>query len=843
MKLRRLFLAVAAPAALAAFQWPADDFGPRLAQQLRRFYALTTPEKVYLQLDRDAYAAGETIWCKGYVAGAAPLLPDSLSRVLYVDVVGPDQKLLLHHALAVQDGGAPGSLPLPPNLPEGLYTLRAYTSWMRNTPDYLFSRVVPVVAASGAGARAPEKKPPATAGAVQFFPEGGELVAGLPSTVAFKATDAAGRGIGVQGTVQDEQGTVVAQLRSQHLGMGRFELQPAPGRRYTARLRFSGGPEATYPLPAAQPAGLTLQVQEQPDAFLVLVRRKAGSGEAATERVALAAHVQNTLAYAGQAEVSEGRPLELAVPKKNLPAGILHVTLFDGQQVARCERLSFHDPGPGVRLRVQPDKAAYAPHEKVTLQVSAQDAAGRPLAGNFALAVTDAAAPTLAHGPDIRTALLLTADLPGPVEQPGYYFAARTAAVGRALDDLLLTQGWRRFVWKEVLANRWPETSYPRELGPSLGGRVVDKHLAPVPGAIVSLTRLQPLQVHEVQADGQGRFMFTGFSGQDSAAVRVVAQPVKGTRHPQVLLDDNTLAISAADRTPWPWAADSAGPGFAAIQKQVAAYQGRSILLGEVQVKQRAPQAPLTDNRRIYSRPDVTILTKDIPGIATYQNVLQILQGRVSGLSVTGSQGNVRITMRGQSGAEQTHLGPALQAASGAASAAGRSRQPVATEPVSEAAGLPLLLLDGVPVSPSMLATVPIVDFEAVEVLRPGSAAIFGERGGAGALSFLTKHGNPNYVAGAEPAPTTRPPLYAPPRLQRVREFYRPATGAEAPTDGRSSATLYWNAGVRTGATGTATVTFVSAEKAGSFRIVTEGLTQQGEPVRTTGQFQVEAPK
>ncbi|MBF9223492.1 TonB-dependent receptor plug domain-containing protein [Hymenobacter ruricola] len=844
MKPWHLFWAVAAPAALASFQLPTDDFGPRLAQQLQRFYALASPEKVYLHLDREAYAAGETIWYKGYVTGAAPLPADSLSRVLYVDVIGPTQKLLMHHALAVQEGGAPGSLLLPPNLPEGLYTLRAYTNWMRNTPDYLFSRVVPVVAASGTAAKATETKPAAAAAAVQFFPEGGELVTGLPSTVAFKATDANGRGIGVQGTVQDEQGAVVAQLRSQHLGMGRFELQPAPGRLYTARIRYAGGQEATYPLPAAQPAGLTLQVQERADDFLVLVRRKADAGQAPTERVTLAAHVQSTMAYVGQAEASTARPLEFTVPKKNLPAGILHVTLFDGQQVARCERLSFHNSGPGAQLRVQPDKSAYAPHEKVTLQVSAQDAAGRPLAGNFSLAVTAATAPTLAHGLDIRTALLLTADLQGPVEQPGYYFAGGTTpstTASRALDDLLLTQGWRRFVWKSVLANAAPDARYPRELGPSLSGRVVDKHLAPVPGATVSLTRLRPMRVHEVLADEQGRFTFTGFSGQDSAAVRLVAQPAKGVRHPQLLLDDNIPAVSAATGALWPWAPDSTRQGFAGIQKQVAAYQGKSILLGEVQVQEHAPQPLQPDNRRIYGRPDVTILTKDIPGIATYQNVVQVLQGRVSGLSVVGSQGNVRITMRGKSSAESTRLGPALQAASGA----GRMRPPVATEPTSTTAEMPLLLLDGVPVDITLLNSVPIVDFEAVEVLRPGSTAIFGERGGAGAISFLTKHGNPNYVAGAEPAPgpAAVPPLYAPPRLQRVREFYSPATGATAPEDGRSSATLYWNAKVQTGANGLATVSFVGADKAGSFRIVTEGLTQQGEPLRTTGQFRVETRK
>lgn len=237
--------------------------------------------------------------------------------------------------------------------------------------------------------------------------------------------------------------------------------------------------------------------------------------------------------------------------------------------------------------------------------------------------------------------------------------------------------------------------------------------------------------------------------------------------------------------------------------------------------------------RRIYARPDVRILTKDIAGITTYQNVLQVLQGRVAGVNVVSSRGNVRVTMRGKSSTESMRLGPATQTAAGGAGPRGRAG--VVAEPPSEQT--PLLLLDGVPTDVSMLNSVPAADFEAIEILRPGSAAIFGELGSAGAIAFLTKRGNPAYVPGAEP-PAVLPPLYYPPRLQRVREVYTPPTTAATSAAPRTGATLYWNATVQTGADGQATVTF-AADQAGTFRVVTEGLTRPGEPVRATSLFSV----
>ncbi|SHL24816.1 MG2 domain-containing protein [Hymenobacter psychrotolerans] len=842
MNYQRPFWAAAACAALVSFTSPADDFTRRVAAQLERFYALTSPEKVYLQFDKEVYNAGETLWFKGYVVDAARHRPDSVSQVLYVDLIGPDQKLLTRQALAVQAGGAPGSYSLPDNLPQGLYTVRAYTNWMRNTPDYFFSRTLPVLAAAAAAPGQAEKTAGAAPAQVQFFPEGGELVADLPGVVAFKATGPDGRGISVSGMVHDEQGTVVAQLRSHHLGMGRFELQPVAGRRYTATVRYANGQEASYNLPAALPAGYTLQVQEKPDAFRVLIRRKAGTGVVPPERITLVAHVRGTLVHTEQAEINSAGLLTVSVPKAQLPAGLLHFTVFDGQQVPRCERLAFSAPGAGARLTVQPTRKAYGPQETITLQVAAQDAAGKPLAGRFSLAVTAVAgAPQLRNTSDIRTSLLLTSDLQGEVEQPGYYFAATTPATTRALDDLLLTQGWRRFVWKTLLADQWSPQPYGREQSPSMSGQVVGKQLEPLPDAAVVLTSFQPARSYQTLTDADGRFTFSGFSGQDSAAVRIVALPAKGVKRPQVVLDEKLPTIAPAGAALWPWSPDSTAQKLQAVAgRNPASMRDKSILLNEVTVQQNAPQVTRPDNRRIYGRPDATILTRNIAGIGTYKDIVQVLQGRVAGLTVIANQDNVRITMRGKSSASQTQLGPAIQ------QGINSRNRPVVNETPAIPTATPLFLLDGVPTDINMINSIPVVDIEAIEVLKPGSAAIFGERGASGAIAFLTKRGNPNYRPGEEPAPTLLAPMYAPPRLQRVREFYTPAAGATTPPDApaaRPSATLYWNPTVQTDASGTATVSFGSAAKSGSFRVVAEGLTRTNEPVRATEFFRVEAAK
>jgi hypothetical protein len=189
--------------------------------------------------------------------------------VLYVELLSPQRQLVARRTLRVAPGGlANGDIELDDSLRAGTYLLRAYTNWMRNQgTNFFYQRQLQVWPAAPKEADASGVAPAAsrpsaalktTAGKVdvQFFPEGGNLVAGLPSVVGFKAQAATGRGATISGQVLDAQNKPVgAAFKSQHLGMGRVSFTPAAGQRYHARVTLADGTTADYPLPAVQPSG------------------------------------------------------------------------------------------------------------------------------------------------------------------------------------------------------------------------------------------------------------------------------------------------------------------------------------------------------------------------------------------------------------------------------------------------------------------------------------------------------------------------------------------------------------------------------------------------------------
>ncbi|QIL76112.1 MG2 domain-containing protein [Hymenobacter sp. HDW8] len=452
---------------------PADDFVRQAIARLQSFYIGSFPEKSYIHTDKAFYAVGETIWLKAYLVDAALHRPDTVSRVLYVDLVAPDQRVVAQRVLRLNQGTAAADFELADSLAQGMYTVRAYTNWMRNfSPDYFFSKRVPVWqaatslgtgSAARSGAKARVRKTAAAPKAktdVQFFPEGGNLVAGLPTVVAFKATDEYGRGVTVSGQLTDDQGQAAGSFKSLHAGMGTVLLTPQPGRQYKAAVVLPGGARAEYPLPAVAPSGLVLKVTQTKEFVYVGVQRQTAAGTAAApaENVTLLAHVRGTVAYAAKGQLTGSEGYAARIPKAKFPTGVAHFTLFDGQGVAQGERLAFIDAQPSLQVRITPDKPTYAPREKVNLTVAVTDGAGQPVAAQLSLAVTNALATGMNEAPEttILTQLLLTSDLQGYVENPGYYFQNKTPETEQALDHLLLTQGWRRFVWKEILADKKP---------------------------------------------------------------------------------------------------------------------------------------------------------------------------------------------------------------------------------------------------------------------------------------------------------------------------------------------------------------------------------------------------
>jgi hypothetical protein len=820
---------------LAAFQLPAEENPIRvIAQKLSEYYLTTQPEKVYMHLDRPAYGTGETIWFSAYVVDALRHRPDTLSKVLHVDLLSPQRQVVARRTLRLQGGRAFGDLDLDDSLEAGTYLLRAYTNWMRNgNSEYIYQRRLQVWPASpeqpdmtGAAAPAPKvtpsKAPVAGKVDVQFFPEGGSLVAGLPATVAFKALAPSGRSASVSGQVLDEQNKpVVATFSSQHLGMGRLSFTPAAGQRYHARVKLPDGTSADYPLPAVQATGYTLRVLDAGDSYTVEARYRGVPGAPVPGPAMLLTEVRGFLIGLVPRPITDtGAPVTWTVAKTRYPNGILHITLFDAQSVPQAERLAFILNGaPALHLEVTPDKAAYAPHDPVYVKVKLADALGQPVASNFSVTVAEAGA--VALDPDagnVATNLLLTSDLTGYVEAPTYYFQNPTAETTRALDNLLLTQGWRRYVWKEVLGTKPPSLFYGAEQSLTLAGQVTGMGQTGIANSQLTFIQSRPNRsVLTASTDADGRFRFTGFPGKDTAVVTLQARRVSGGSN-VIIRPDMGPPMYGAPLPPLP-AVAAAPPGVAdylrrSRQQQVQERQNRpdgdirNVRLNNVAVTgKKAMAVPADDSRRLYGATGGTVVDfSDMAAARSSLPIFTLLQGRVAGLVITGTPPNVSVQIRG--------------------------------------GGTPLFILDGQRVDIEVVNTIVSTDVEQVEVFKGPEAAIFGNGAGGGAIAIYTKRANKNYK-GESTAPSPGLITVKVPGFYQAREFYQPRYGApvlNAPATDPRRLTLFWDPQMTTNILGKTEFLFYTSDASGNYQISAEGVSLTGEPSRGTSTIYV-APK
>lgn len=786
-----------------AFTGPQDEILEKIMERLSAYQRAHPQEKIFLHLDKANYAAGEDIWFKAYSVDARLHSPDSLSKNIYVELISPEGKVLIRQMLLAKGGFAPGDFDTPDTLAAGRYQVRAYTNWMRNFPeDYFFRQDIhiwnnPQEAAVGASTRPPRSKKAAPAVRqstpgidVQFFPEGGYLVAGLNSIVGLKAWNQEGKGEDISGVVLDEKGQEVSSFKTAHLGMGSFIFQPMPGKTYSARVKTSQGQTFFATFPPIQAQGLTMRVNSLfKDKIQVIVSQQAAT--AAGRELLLLGHIRGVVCASARGKAS-GENLVFTIPKKDLPAGVIHFTLFDGATTEPLnERLIFHRGADQLQLDIKSNKPRYKSRELVQLDISATTPDGKPAAGHFSLAVTDGAIQAEVNGSSLVNYLLLSSELQGVIEQPEFYFKDSQPATVQALDNLMLTQGWRRFVWKQVLQQNYSPLSFYPEQHISISGQInrllTNKPLANADVLLYTVGRQRMLI--QAKTNETGRFRVDDLVFDSLTSLFVQARNEKGRSNTAVELDKN-------DSPPLNWA-PRLDPGPAPLseaylqrmrnqQKLVDAYvykKGERVLK-EVQVTARREQEQDADQTRVHGMADKVIKVTD--QMASYADITQVLQGRVAGLVVSGGE----ISIRG--------------------------------------GGTPLFLLDGMQIDADFVMSISPMDIESIEVLKGNSAAIYGSRGGNGVIALYSKKGV-NAGAGQAAAGTATAKLMG---YYKTREFFSPSyqVAREEHNLPDLRSTVYWNPAVKTDSTGKARISFYNADQVQSLRVNLEGLSPRGQP-------------
>lgn len=372
---------------------------------------------------------------------------------------------------------------------------------------------------------------------LKFYPEGGDLVAGIPNKVAFKALNEFGKPADIEGEILDGEGNVITAFSSYHQGMGSFVLPCVDGINYMAKITKPKGIEQDFALPEMLDKGYVLNLVEQNSSAIQLAIHALQK-----EELSLVAQVRGRIYYSTAIEAMDG-VVHVTIPVSMMPIGVCQLTLFDSKGIARCERLVFVNSTKQLNVAITTDKENYLPREKVTATINVTDENGMPVAANLSLSVTNDELLSFADDKqgNIVSELFLTQDIKGKIEEPAFYFTPAPKAA-QGLDYVMMTSGWRRFSWEPVVQNQPPSITFKAEKAIVKGTVMNSQTGKPFPDAIIKIGNLQ-LQTNE--------------NGTFSAKHLDISQPCKLTiampgfqKYEEVLAEynDNKVIYLQSDR-------------------------------------------------------------------------------------------------------------------------------------------------------------------------------------------------------------------------------------------------------------------------------------------------------
>ena len=442
--------------------------------------------------------------------------------------------------------------------------------------------------------------------AMEFFPEGGDMVANVNSRVAFRALNEFSKPADVEGIIVDSKGAFVAKFSSFHFGMGAVDFVPKMDEAYKARITKPEGILDEYMLPEVLKTGYVLRVNETSQNLQLSINSRQN------EQLSIVAQERGKIYYAKAFNAVKGNNL-VSIRTEDFPIGISQITLFDSKGIARCERLAFVNKGQQLNVSITTDKQQYQPREKVAMNIRVTDEQGLPVPGNFSLSVVDDNLLSFADDKqgDILSKVLLEPELKEKVEEPNFYFDKKEEKADKALDLLMLTSGWRKYTWKQITDEDIPEQKFAGEKA-ELGGTVYDAYTGkPVTGAVLKLNETGKSTV----SDKDGKFRLTRFDISKQNQVEITAPNYQaqtqvvnnyGENNVYYLYGPDYVVVTASKRKLNRWddqvpamagAANRGGAGFGVVAEQVADLKavemrhekGKKVELEEVFAADAAP--------------------------------------------------------------------------------------------------------------------------------------------------------------------------------------------------------------------------------------------------------------
>lgn len=780
-------------------------------------------EKVYLHLDKPYYSLEDDLWFKAYTVAGPNHTPTPLSQNLYVEFINPEGKVLKRLTVYMNKGLGKGDFALDKTLVPGTYTVRAYTNWMRNfDKGFHFIKKVEVVNPfAGNGERR-------IAGSkdfqMQFFPEGGDLIANVPMQVAFELNSSEE----VEGMVVDGNGAEVVRIKTQHEGRGKFRIVPRSDEQYFVVLKDG----TRFPLPEVKEQGFGLSVDNFSDKENLVV--KLQSSNLAQSHAYLIVHTRGLVSFASKLEW-KGGTARVKVPRKDLALGVVHITLFNKDWLPEAERLVFRKDDPGAfKVVLGTDQPVYQPRDSSIVKLKVTDASGSPVHGFFSMSIFDTGQINPeAFESHIESELLLDSDIKGQLNNPAQYFDVKNKQADQQLDLLLMTRGWSRFTWQDLLADEFVVLDHEVEQGFDISGKVTlrggEKSAPKAKVKQVGFFEGMPIFA-EATANSKGEFQLNDlhyYTGNGA----LKAEDRKGRDNVTVQLDTVlSEALGNTVKLPEEWGLRE--PKVAMEESYMEGSKERMEIeraytldtsytdLGTVIVEADANQEIFQDMQRglAFNRGEYGVNASELMAKGQrFVNALYVLQGRLPGFNITlGTSGEpvVQMTRKVWS---FSNPDPPIQ-----------------------------YYIDDAPVSLAAVTALPAERLERVDVLKGMKAtSLFGPSANGGAIMFYTKTSEEqedylkrlteNNIVLDRSTISIRSGYY------RNREFYAPSYSGELRNQIKPDrrALIHWEPMIETDENGEAIVTYFNADVETTIQVNLEGIWAGGTPLRASTSYKV----
>lgn len=756
-------------------------------------------EKLYVHTDKNFYVANEICWFKIYNVDAIFNKPLNISKVAYLELIDNNNKAVWQEKIALNEGSGNGSMLIPNAIATGNYTLRAYTNWMKNfNASFFFEKKISILNPSLTQEN--NYTPTKENYSIQIFPEGGNLVAGQFSKVAFKIVNQFGKGVQAKGYLLNEKGDTITRCNTSSLGigsmgMGNFTFTPQTNQGYSLSLTTNDDKIINQKLPNVFDKGYTLSLgnstaDASPNDNASTININIAGLALENTNVYLLVHARGIVSHTIAGQIKNGSS-SLTIDKSKLKEGINIFTLFNQAQEPVCERLYFNYPKNVLETSLEIESAVLAKRRKVNLQIATKQGMNGFTAANTSMAVYKIDSIQSLDENNIQNYIWLSSDLTGHIENPASYFQNINNNTLLAMDELMLVNGYRRFKWENVLAGTIPSFKYLPELaGSIITGKMVQKGsttpIKDITGFISMPSKNTLFKAGISDENGHIQFEFPHLYNEG----QVILQADSSKYNTYKIEIDNPFYISKNN-------SQIIEPILLPkLNKEIIQQLNSNI---EIQNHFKADylnrfQDPSIDSNAFYYKPDYTYY---LDLYARFTTMEEVIREYVTPITLTKNEGRFQLAVYDDQNKRFFDKAP-------------------------------LVLLDGVPI----LNMDKFIEYDPLKIrkLEVVSRTYFsGNLAFNGIANFITYNGK---MEGYELDP--RATLIDYKGLQLQREFMAPVYENQNQIDSRIPDfrhLLHWSANINTTSKGKINTSFYTSDVPGKYAIILQGISKQGQPI------------